>query len=68
MNETDRRYCKPDRADKCPYWVWEETDVWGIGKGHCSARFGSNSVDHCDPCCGAGFRDNAAEVKQKVKP
>jgi len=45
----------PKRADECPYWRWETTDVWGIARGHCDAPGGSNDVDGSDPCCGAGF-------------
>lgn len=43
------------RADVCPYWGYEQTDMKGMAKGHCTAPGGSGDIDGCDPCCGAGF-------------
>lgn len=49
----------PTRADSCPFWVWEYTNAYGIGEGHCSADGGKHAVDGPDPCCRAGLVDGS---------
>jgi hypothetical protein len=51
------------RADECPFWQWENTNVYGIGEGHCTAPGGASVIDGPDPCCEAGFRDSMPECK-----
>ena len=46
---------KPRRADECPYWCFEHSNVWGISKGRSHSPNGASDIDGLDACCGSGF-------------